>query len=235
MKKGDTWSVRPIEEADLLQLAALERAVWERKKIETVPEETLRKWMHSGILLGCFQGNELVGYTYAEVIGFSPLPPYSTELRRAMESYKSTEANPEGNALHGVSMAVAPNTGGAGAPLLDALVEEARGRRLRYFVSLVRLEGLGRFVERYEAELAGYDMTAVAALYALEVVSLVDPDLIGPPLALVELPPGFPRTKIKDPVLRRFARLGKELWGVAETSFADPESLGYSALLVLPL
>jgi hypothetical protein len=228
-----SWSIRPIEETDLPQLAALERTVWEPKGIETAPEDILRKWMQSGILLGCFREGELLGYAYAEVIRFSPLPPYSTELQRAMESYKSTETNPEGNALHGVSIAVVK--AGAGTPLLEALVEEARRRRLRYFVSLARLEGLGRFVQRYEAALAGYDLPAVAALYALEVVSLVDPRLIGPPLSLVELPPAFPRTKRKDLVLGRFARLGKELWGVAETSFSDPKSLGYSALLVLAL
>ena len=124
---------------------------------------------------------------------------------------------------------------GTGVGLLEMLVEGARSKSLRYFISLARLAGFGRFVEKNEDALRGFQPEEAAVFYAIQAVSLADPELIGSPLKLARIPEGFPQLSRWDPVVSRFARIGKELWGVAPTSFEDPESLGYSALLVLPL
>jgi hypothetical protein len=225
--------IRVLEYRDIPAVMKLEEAVWKPKGIETVPEPTLERWIAEGIFLGCFAGEQLVGYAYCEEISFGPIPPYSEELLAALESYKDSYCAPEGDALHGVSIAaILP---GVGSLLFGEMVKEARERGLRYFVSLARLSGLGRFVEENRPVLGEHPLEVLAVLYAIQAVAWVEPALVGSPLSLLSLPEGFPRIKRKDAVVSRFASLGKELWAVAKTSFDDPESLGYSALLVLHL
>jgi hypothetical protein len=224
--------IRTLALEDITALLALEREVWSRRGIESIDERVGKRWIEEGVCLGAFNSGELVAYAYAETIQFRPIPPYSPEILDALESYKETSSVPNGNAFHGLSMsALRPGTG---ASLLAAIVAEAQRRHLEYFVSLARLEGLGRFIKE-NPELQSRDIREVACLYAIQTVSWVDSALVGAPLSLFEVPPDFPKVRRKDPVVSRFARLGKELWGVAETSFFDPQSLGYSALLVLTL
>jgi hypothetical protein len=225
-------NIRALLEADVPALIQLEREVWRRRGIESIDESVAERWINEGVCLGAFEGEKLVAYVYAETIRFAPIPPYSEEILAALQSYKATSPAVHGNALHGLSMA--SRRPGAGEPLLDALTEEASLRRLRYFVSLARLEGLGRFVDENPG-LRNKNLQEVACLYAIQAVSWFSPDRIGPSLSLLAIPPEFPRIRRKDPVVSRFARLGKELWGVTESSFADPQSLGCSALLVLTL
>jgi hypothetical protein len=225
--------VRYLIEQDESAFLSLEEKIWKAKGIETATAELFRRWRKNGILLGCFEEEKLLGYAYGERISFSPAPPYSAALLAGIEDYKRTTPDPHGNALHGISMAA--TRPGAGAGLLEKLVEEARSESLRYFVSLARLAGLGRFVEKNSGTLQDHNPLEVAVLYAIQAVSLVSPKLVGPPLKLLPFPESFPKLSRRDPVVSRFARIGKELWGVTPTSFEDPESLGYSALLVLPL
>lgn len=231
MKQDKT--VRRLTDRDIDPLLALEERVWGSLGIERVPRETLAAWAERGILFGCFKNDNLLGYTYAERINFSLLPPYSTELVAALHEYKEVRNSASGNALHGVSMV---STGmGAGSLLLDTLISLARSEGLSYFVSLARLSGLSRFVADNRETLGRFDLPTTALLYAYQVVLQIDPSRVGPPLRLLVLPEEFPKVSRSDRVVSRFARIGKELWAVAETSFEDPESLNYSALLVLPL
>ena len=224
--------IRTLTLADLAALLALEREVWGRRGIESIDEPVGKRWIEEGVCLGAFNKSELVAYAYAETIQFKPVPPYSPEILDALGNYKETSSVPNGNALHGLSMTA--RRPGSGASLLAAVVAEARRRRLEYFVSLARLEAFGRFIKE-NPELQSRDIREVACLYAIQTISWVDSALVGAPLSLLEVPRDFPKVRRKDPVVSRFARLGKELWGVAETSFVDPQSLGYSALLVLTL
>ena len=222
--------IRCLTKDDRASVLSLEEEVWAPRGIECVPPHALDSWLKEGVLHGCFEGTRLVAYTYCERINFSPIPPYSAEITSVIESYHTSRSQPAGNALHGVSIASAKR--GAGSLLLDSLLGYAQEQRLEYFVSFSRLSGLGRFVAENEKALAGYDELTVATLYAIQAVGWVSPSLIGPPLQLLETPRNFPRLRRKDPVTSRFAQLGKELWGVGKASFEDPESLGYSALLV---
>lgn len=223
--------VRKLNEGDLGALLALEEEVWGSLGIERVSEDVLRAWSANGLLLGCMRDDRLLGYAYGERISFSHIPPYSAELVQTLGEYKAVRHSPGGNALHGVSMV---STGlGTGSLLLDSMLSYVRQEGLCYFVSLARLSGLARFVSDHPEVLSAFDLPTVALLYAHQVVSRIDPALIGPPLQLLTMPALFPEVARRDGVLGRFVRIGKELWGVAETSFEDPESLNYSALLVL--
>lgn len=226
-------TIRRLTDRDINPLLELEEQVWGSLGIEIVPRETFAAWVERGILLGCFRNDNLLGYAYAERINFSPLPPYSAELVAALHEYKEVRNSDSGNALHGVSMV---STGmGVGSLLLDALISLARSEGLAYFVSLARLSGLSRFVAANREALGRFDLPTTALLYAYQVVSHVDLGRVGPPLELLVLPEEFPKIRQSDQVVSRFARIGKKLWAVAETSFEDPESLNYSALLVLSL
>jgi hypothetical protein len=48
--------IRPLAEADLPALLHLERAVWERREVESIDEATGRRWIKEGLSLGCFKG-----------------------------------------------------------------------------------------------------------------------------------------------------------------------------------
>lgn len=225
--------IRLLERGDTARLLSLEETIWKPRGIESLSEKTAIKWLSQGIALGYFERGDLKGYAYGEIITFRRTPPYSTELLAALESYKETRPDPEGNSLHGLSMAV--TRPGVGAALLEALIDEARRRELSYFISLARLEGLGKFISENRVIVQTLEEPLIATLYAIQAVSWIDPRLIGEPLRLLEVPHGFPKLRRKDLVVSRFARVGKKLWGVARTSFEDPQSLGYSALVVLPL
>ncbi|HEX4961652.1 MAG TPA: hypothetical protein VF173_12485 [Thermoanaerobaculia bacterium] len=160
--------VRTLTAGDLPALLLLEREVWGKRKIESIDFATGRRWIEEGFCLGHFDENRLRGYAYGETISFSRVPPYSLQIIEALESYKETSSVPGGNALHGLSMAVARP--GAGASLLTALVDLARHRGLEYFVSLARLEGLGRFIVD-NPELKSRDIQEVACFYAIQAVS----------------------------------------------------------------
>lgn len=225
--------VRRLTEDDLDSLLALEEQIWAPLGIEPVSRSILTAWLEKGMVLGSCRESVLLGYAYVERIDFSPIPPYSTELLSALDDYRVTRHSMSGNALHGVSMV---STGfGTGVQLLEALLTYCRRERLEYFVSLARLSGLRRFVEEHQDALRHFTLETTACLYAYQAVSLVSPSLIGPPLQLITIPEEFPRVSRRDSVVSWFPKIGKELWAVAPTSFSDPESLDYSALLVLPL
>lgn len=226
--------IRTLTEEDADSLLTLEERIWPPLGVERISRDTLAAWLQAGLLIGCCRQGELLGYAYVERIDFSRIPPYSKELLAALDDYSKIRHRECGNALHGVSIV---STGkGTGRLLLEALLSYCRREGLRYFVSLARLSGLRSFVEGHREALQHFDLETVACLYAHQVVSLVDPLLIGPPLQLVTLPETFPRVSSSDSVVGRLSRVvGKELWAVARTSFTDPESLGYSALLVRAL
>jgi hypothetical protein len=230
--EGSSVEIRTLARGDVSSLILLEREVWGKCGIESINEDVGIRWIEEGICLGAFEQGELVAYAYAETVHFSQIPPYSQDLLATLESYASAPRAVDGNALHGVSMAARRR--GAGEPLLHALIHQARRRGLEFFVSLARLEGLGRFVDE-NAGLEDFCLEEIACLYAIQAVSWIDPALVGDSLALLKPPPLFPKLRRKDRVVSRFARIGKSLWGVAKTSFDDPQSLGFSALLVLTL
>lgn len=225
--------VRFLTEGDRDALLVLERAAWEPKGVETITPKIYDEWLHHGVLLGGFKEERLLGYAYGERIKFSPIPPYSSEIMSSIDNYWITSNNPNGNALHGVSMATIEL--GVGMPLLKALISVARSQDLQYFVSLARLAGFRRFVEAHPNLLRSFPDDVLATLYVMQTAQKRAPTCIGPSLSLLSLPDNFPPISRKDPTVGRFLRLGKEIWGVAKTSFNDPESLGYSALLVLRL
>jgi hypothetical protein len=232
--------IRAARDEDWPPFAALERQVWLPRRVETVSKATFYRWRrtHPEGFLVAYHGAAMRGYIYCESIDFDPDSLDTPRWRDVVRAgYAGGMHTPHGNSVYGLSIAsVQPGTGRL---LLSETVRRARLQGKAYFVSICRLPGLGTFLEaarrRAPSETPLRNPDRLALGYAVQCVDAVG-GIVHPLLRQVERPPDLPTVRQPDPVLSTFARFGKALYAVVRlTSFADPQSSGYGAVLVLDL
>lgn len=231
--------VRNVEEGDCEAVVALERRVWEKVGVGGISREIFRRWVdaHKEGFLVAMAGEVLLGYAYSEIVHFEPEIVATPEWRALVRTgHTTSHHDPAGNTLFGVSIATDPPGTGVGKLLLEKTMELGVATQKKYLITLSRIPGLFGFMNRVRGDATNPHRDdseeMLARYYALLSMRLVG-GAVSPELGTLTIPSTVPPVVERDQVLCRFAYITKmALYEVMQSSFEDPESCNFAALMV---